>query len=160
MKVMTTAVASVFMLGRRLSTLQWVSLFLLMLGMIVMQIRSKAVHTPREQQQQQEAADRVVPHNSVSGALAMLLSTVLSAYAGVFLERLFKTVKLTLWLQSVQLSVFALPISCACTLVYDAPSIMQGTIFVGFNRWAWLTVLLSAIGGIAVSKALKYAARE
>ncbi len=149
MKVITTALASVFMLGRRLSHLQWVALCLLTLGMIVMQIRGsrRAPVVP----------GRVVPHNQVSGACAMLLSTVLSAYAGVFLEKLFKTVKLTLWLQSVQLSVFALPISAACMLMYDAPHVVDGSLLVGFNGWAWLTVCLSAVGGIAVSMALKYA---
>ena len=79
------------------------------------------------------------------------------ADAGVFLEKLFKTVQLTLWLQSVQLSFFALPISILCMVAYDAPSLFSGNLFVGFNVWAWLTVALSALGGIAVSMALKYA---
>ena len=149
MKVITTAVASVFMLGRRLSSLQWIALCLLMLGMIVMQIRST--------RRILAAPGRVVPHNSASGACAMLLSTALSAYAGVFLEKLFKTVKLTLWLQSIQLSLFALPVSCLCMLMYDAPHVLDGSLLVGFNQWAWLTVCLSAVGGIAVSMALKYA---
>ena len=103
------------------------------------------------------APGRVVPENTIRGACAMLLSTVLSAYAGVFLEKLFKTVKLTLWLQSVQLSVFALPVSCVCMLIHDAPHVLDGSLLVGFNGWAWLTVCLSALGGIAVSMALKYA---
>jgi hypothetical protein len=87
----------------------------------------------------------------------MLLATVLSAYAGVFLEKLFKTVQLTLWLQSIQLSVFALPVSCLTMLIYDSKALADGTLFVGFHRWAWLTVVLSALGGIAVSMTLKYA---
>jgi UDP-sugar transporter A1/2/3 len=152
MKVITTAIASVFMLGRRLSHLQWVSLCLLTLGMTVMQIRGSH-HGERIT----VAPGRVVPENTIRGASAMLLSTVLSAYAGVFLEKLFKTVKLTLWLQSIQLSVFALPVSCVCMLIHDAPHVLDGSLLVGFNGWAWLTVCLSALGGIAVSMALKYA---
>ena len=77
--------------------------------------------------------------------------------AGVFLEKLFKTIQLTLWLQSIQLSLFALPISIACMVVYDARALVQAELFVGFGSWAWLTVALSALGGIAVSMALKYA---
>ena len=77
--------------------------------------------------------------------------------AGVFLEKLFKTIQLTLWLQSIQLSLFALPISIACMVVYDARAPVQAELFVGFGSWAWLTVALSALGGIAVSMALKYA---
>ena len=45
------------------------------------------------------------PLKSLTDLLADLL-----ADSGVFLEKLFKTVKLTLWLQSIQLSVFALPV--------------------------------------------------
>ena len=184
MKVITTAIASVLMLGRRLSPLQWLALSLLTVGMVVMQLQSHG--SPRRLRSE---PDRVVPQNSLHGAMAMLLSTVLSAYAGVFLEKvcvyvhacrarvhdghplmriarararacaqLFKTVKLTLWLQSIQLSVFALPVSCLCMLVYDAPTIFDhSSLLIGFNEWAWLTVGLSAVGGIAVSMALKYA---
>ena len=38
MKVMTTAIASVLMLGRRLAAIQWVSLAILTFGMVVMQL--------------------------------------------------------------------------------------------------------------------------
>ena len=82
---------------------------------------------------------------------------MLSAYAGVFIERLFKTVKKTLWLQSVQLSVFSLPVSALCMLVYDYRAWRESTLFVGFQPVVWLAISLSALGGIAVSMALKYA---
>ena len=80
-----------------------------------------------------------------------------SADAGVYLEKLFKAVQLPLWLQSIQLSIFALPISCLCMLVYDWRAMLAGHLLIGFNGWAWLTVALSALGGIAVSMALKCA---
>ena len=101
-KVITTAIASVVMLGRRLNGAQWLALLGLTVGLVVITTK---------QQPAAPAAGRKVPTNTLSGVLAMLLATVLSAYSGVFLERLFKTIKLTLWLQSIQLSLFALPIS-------------------------------------------------
>lgn len=43
-------------------------------------------------------------------------------------------------------------------VAYDLRAVAYGTLFVGFHRgWVWLAVLLSALGGIAVSMALKYA---
>lgn len=118
MKVITTALASVLMLGRRLSTLQWLSLLLLTLGMVSRpswvgvhtagcghttggrptagptralvtcgvlsshrQVIMQAPGTGGRPHQQSQSA-RVVPHNTLSGACAMVLSTVLSAYAG------------------------------------------------------------------------------
>ena len=184
MKVITTAIASVLMLGRRLSAVQWIALALLTTGMVIMQLPSPGAHSPKSVRDAlatvasvwahnsteggrslaqaaavAEAAEEVehqkVPHNTVRGALAMVLATVLSAYAGVFLEKLFKTVQLTLWLQSIQLSFIALPISIVCMFAYDWKQIVQGDMMIGFNRWAWLTVALSALGGIAVSMALK-----
>jgi len=97
------------------------------------------------------------PRNTISGAAAIMLATVLSAYSGVYLEKLFKTVKLTLWLQSIQLSIFALPVAAICVCVYDTAEMREGSLLVGFGPVAWLAVVLNAVGGIAVSMALKYA---
>ena len=143
MKVITTAVASVVMLGRRLSTPQWATLLVLTGGLVVIQLKD-----PGRTSQQR---------NTALGGLAMLLATVLSAYSGVFLEKLFKTVPLPLWLQSLQLSAFALPISAACMLAHDAQSLRAGELLSGFNRVVWCAVGLNALGGLAVSMALKYA---
>lgn len=101
MKVITTAVATVLMLDRRLNLPQWGALLVLTLGLVVMQLQDKTGGNGSQ--------DR----NSLSGAGAMLLATMLSAYSGVFLEKLFKSLPLTLWLQSIQLSLFALPTAWA-----------------------------------------------
>eukprot|EP00316_Scyphosphaera_apsteinii_P015812 CAMPEP_0119303044 /NCGR_PEP_ID=MMETSP1333-20130426/4539_1 /TAXON_ID=418940 /ORGANISM="Scyphosphaera apsteinii, Strain RCC1455" /LENGTH=391 /DNA_ID=CAMNT_0007305605 /DNA_START=228 /DNA_END=1403 /DNA_ORIENTATION=+ len=147
MKVITTAIASVLMLGRRLTQLQWLALAALTVGLVVMQMKeTRASSSPRS-----------TPPDSLGGASAMLLATVLSAYSGVYLEKLFKTLKLTIWLQSVQLSIFALPVAGFCMLLYDRDTIQRGEMLSGFNSMAWLAVILNAIGGIAVSMALKYA---
>lgn len=155
-KVITTAVASVIMLGRRLSSVQWVSLLILTAGMVVMQLKDGPEVEAGGGKGAQGAA-HVAPRNTIRGALAMLVATALSAYAGVFLEKLFKTIHLTLWLQSVQLSLFALPIAGGCVLAYDSDSVLQGQLLRGLNGWAWFAILLNAVGGIAVSMALKYA---
>eukprot|EP00966_Prymnesium_polylepis_P327544 7383415-Prymnesium_polylepis.2 len=115
MKVITTAIASVLMLSRRLSSAQWVSIAVLAAGMVIMQLGgSDSAATPstllrRLRFENVEASAPPPPpfhgqhagrRNTLGGAGAMLLSTMLSAYAGVFLERLFKTVKLSLWMQA------------------------------------------------------------
>jgi len=165
MKVITTAIASVLMLSRRLTRMQWASICVLAAGMVVIQLHDSAPSPAAAARvwQSNDWNDAPPPpslerhENSLGGAGAMLLSTILSAYAGVFLERLFKTIKLSLWMQSLQLSLFALPIAASCVAVYDFPAMRAGELMVGFNRWAWSAVLLNAIGGVAVSMALKYA---
>ena len=59
--------------------------------------------------------------------------------------------------QSIQLSLFAMPISLLTMFSYDQAAIRNGNMMIGFNIWAWITVALSALGGIAVSMTLKYA---
>ena len=134
LKVFTTAVASVVMLGRRVNAPQWASLALLMGGMVMMQLRGGEPPPPPPPP---GAPHRSVPENSWHGALAMLGSTMLSAYAGVFLERLFKTVKQTLWLQSAQLSLFSMPVSAVCMMVYDNAAVAERNLFVGFRWVGW-----------------------
>ena len=80
-QVMTTAIASVLMLGRRLSGIQWVSLAILTLGMVVMQLPGSREAGRGDATGDPAGAERVVPRSSMSGAWAMLLSTVLSACA-------------------------------------------------------------------------------
>mmetsp|Transcript_21836 Transcript_21836/g.70368 ORF Transcript_21836/g.70368 Transcript_21836/m.70368 type:complete len:454 (+) Transcript_21836:196-1557(+) len=145
MKVITTAVATVLMLDRRLNLPQWGALLVLTLGLVVMQLQDKTGGNGSQ--------DR----NSLSGAGAMLLATMLSAYSGVFLEKLFKSLPLTLWLQSIQLSLFALPTAWVTMVVYDYSHLRRGNLMVGFNMVVWVAVALNALGGVAVSMALKFA---
>ena len=87
LKVFTTAIASVVMLGRRVNTKQWGALTLLMGGMILMQLKGSA-DSGGDEDSEGGGADvvssvppRSVPQNTWHGALAMLGSTMLSAYA-------------------------------------------------------------------------------
>ena len=86
LKVFTTAVASVVMLGRRVNTKQWGALTLLMGGMILMQMRGGGDSGGDDSGGGGGGADvvpsvplRSVPQNTWHGALAMLGSTMLSA---------------------------------------------------------------------------------
>ena len=85
LKVFTTAIASVVMLGRRVNAKQWGALTLLMGGMILMQLKDGA-DSGGDEESEGGGADvvssvppRSVPQNTWHGALAMLGSTMLSA---------------------------------------------------------------------------------
>ena len=87
LKVFTTAIASVVMLGRRVNTKQWGALTLLMGGMVLMQLKGGS-DSGGSDESEGGGADvvssvplRSVPQNTWHGALAMLGSTMLSAYA-------------------------------------------------------------------------------
>ena len=71
------------MLGRRLGRMQWLALGVLTGGLVVIQLKDDS----------SAARPGHMPRNTLSGAGAMLCSTILSAYSGVYLEKLFKTVR-------------------------------------------------------------------
>jgi hypothetical protein len=55
----------------------------------------------------------------------------------------------------VQLSLFSTPVSAVCMLLYDHEALYARNLMVGFSGLIWLAVSLNALGGIAVSMALK-----
>ena len=63
--------------------------------------------------------------------------------------------QLPLWLQSIQLSLFALPVAAVCMAWADYDALVHGGWLIGFNWVAWLAVALNALGGIVVSRSLR-----
>ena len=55
----------------------------------------------------------------------------------------------------MQLSLFSTPVSAVCMMLYDHEALYARNLLVGFSRVIWLAVSLNALGGIAVSMALK-----
>ena len=55
----------------------------------------------------------------------------------------------------MQLSLFSTPVSAVCMMLYDHEALYERNLLVGFSRVIWLAVSLNALGGIAVSMALK-----
>ena len=81
MKILITALLSVFILGKRLRFLQWVSLFLLVVGVVIIKGVSGGQPTSNS--------------NFAVGFVAVLISSTSSGLAGVFMEKMFKDKKLT-----------------------------------------------------------------
>ena len=96
-KVITTAIASVVMLGRRLNGAQWLAP-----GLPSASSSSRRSSSRRRRRRAEGADEHAV------GRVRCCWRRC-SRHSGVFLERLFKTIKLTLWLQSIQLSLLPSP---------------------------------------------------
>jgi len=99
LKILTTALFSVALLNKRLSSLQWVSLLMLFIGVAVVQLQPTQSATT--------AADH--PQESlVVGLSAVATASMMSGFAGVYFEKLLKHTSPSIFLRNVQLGVIGI----------------------------------------------------
>ncbi|XP_075527596.1 UDP-N-acetylglucosamine transporter-like isoform X4 [Dermacentor variabilis] len=94
LKILTTAMFSVWMLKRRISKQQWSSLVLLIIGVALVQM-------PTEE----EAPGTTAKQGSYQflGLIAVLISCLSSGFSGIYLEKLLKEITWSLWIRNIQL---------------------------------------------------------
>ena len=140
LKVLTTAVFSVALLGRRLAARQWLALAVLTLGVACVQLGSGAAPT--------RALERTP--RPVTGFAAALLLSVLSGAAGVYIELVLKSGGADVWVRNVQLSMWSL-VPAALPLARDHTRFLAH-----FGPWAWATVALNAGGGLLTALVVRH----
>jgi len=151
-KLLTTALFSYLVLGKKLRGVQFIALVLLMVGVILAQMKDgQSNHLALE-------AETTV------GVVATLLIATLSGFAAVYTERVLKHSKLVAHSQQdvlpymqIQMALASLVIIWAFALVMDFPTIIEYGLWHGFDRRAVASVVSSAMGGLIVSAVLKYA---
>lgn len=143
MKILITALLSVLILGKKLRFLQWVSLFLLVLGVIII----KGVSGGKTSENM----------NFTVGFVAVLISSTSSSLAGVFMEKMFKDRKLTVWNRNFWLAVWSFVVGFTSAVVQNPQIVYPSVFFKNYNIWAWIAITLLAVGGLVIGLVLKYA---
>lgn len=145
-KVLTTALFSVALLGKRLDRRHWLALSLLTAGIALVQWASSKLREFNAHQ---------APTSIMMGLLALGTAAMTSGFAGVFFERMLKQgspggrPKRSLWLQSVYLGVFALPLS----LVLARGSVRGDCL----PDWPALRlIMLQAMSGLLVAVTIRH----
>ena len=149
LKILTTAVFSVVMLGRQLVRLQWLALVILFIGVSIVQVsecREKEVNVSSS-----------IERNSVKGFVAVCASCVLSGFAGVYFEMILKGTKQSIWMRNVQLGFMGIIIGIVIMLAQNGVSVVTDGFFFGFNFAVWIVILLQSFGGLVVAVVVKYA---
>ncbi|KAJ1428359.1 nucleotide-sugar transporter-domain-containing protein [Ochromonadaceae sp. CCMP2298] len=142
-KILTTAVFSVLMLGRRLSANQWLSLLVLTLGVSLAQSSASS------------ASDA---HNTTSGFAAVLLAACTSGFSGVYFERILKNSGTSVWVRNIQMGLSSITLGfLGIFLSGEGPQVYEHGFFYGYNRVVWGVIVLQAVGGIVVAVVVKYA---
>ena len=144
-KILTTAVFSYFMLGKRLSGMQWFSLVILTIGVSLAQL-SASEHASEH-------------HNTTAGFIAVLLAACTSGFSGVYFERILKQSAATsVWMRNLQMGFSSIILGIAGVyLSNDSIQVNQHGFFYGYNHLVVLVIMLQAVGGLVVAVVVKYA---
>lgn len=149
LKILTTAMFSVWMLNRRISKQQWFSLVLLIVGVAFVQV-------PTGGSKVAEAAGHDRSYQFL-GLIAVLLSCLSSGFSGIYLEKLLKEITWSLWVRNIQLAMFGFLMGIVAMVVSDWNQLLEGGFFQGYNTVTWLVILLQTFGGLVVALAVRYA---
>ncbi|KAJ2218535.1 UDP-galactose transporter Gms1 [Coemansia sp. RSA 518] len=150
LKILTTALCAVMMLGTRLSTQQWLSLVALTLGVILVQIPADRSNTAGSML---SATDQ----SQLLGLMSVFVACVLSGLAGVYFEKVLKGSRKSIWVRNAQLALFSIMPALFGVLIVDGPDIRQNGFFYGYTAWTWGAIACQAMGGLIVSVVVKYA---
>mmetsp|Transcript_23130 Transcript_23130/g.39137 ORF Transcript_23130/g.39137 Transcript_23130/m.39137 type:complete len:349 (+) Transcript_23130:148-1194(+) len=149
-KILTTALFSVVMLKKVLSRTQWVSLFMLTLGVALTQL-SKS-------QEAQHLDNEESMANLVTGFSTVMLAICLSGFAGVYFEKILKKKQSNVWLRNIQLGMTSILLSLgAIYFSGDIDVVVEQGFFYGYTPVVWTCILLQAVGGLLVAVVVKYA---
>ncbi|CAM9252415.1 unnamed protein product [Ectocarpus sp. 6 AP-2014] len=155
-KIPITALLSVIILGKSLSSRQWVSLAVLTCGVGLVQTSGS------------DSAGKVsdaTTSNSLIGFASAVMVCVCSGLAGVFFELMIKTggsnhkevPAASLWMRNIQLGSFSLLLGVLAVVVNDGAEVMARGFFSGYSPMVWLCISLHSLGGLAVAMVVKYA---
>ncbi|XP_076447447.1 UDP-N-acetylglucosamine transporter-like [Babylonia areolata] len=149
LKILTTAVFSVVLLGKRLSRLQWVALVLLFTGVSIIQVQSTSSQT--------QASSSPTAQSPVLGLAAVIACCCLSGFANVFFEMLLKGGKQSVWVRNIQLGSSGTILGALAVWVHDGGKIRDQGFFYGYDSLVWGVVCMQSVGGLLVAAVIKYA---
>lgn len=149
LKILTTALFSVSMLGKRLGIYQWLSLVILMFGIALVQWPTEVSSSTGEKD--------LTASSQLIGLLAVLVACFSSGFAGVYFEKILKESKQSVWVRNIQLGLFGLVFGFGGVFTYDRERVLENGLFQGYNNVTWSVVALQALGGLVIAAVIKYA---
>jgi len=159
LKVLTTALCSVAMLGTVLNARKWRALTLLVIGCVLVQYQPPTSATSSTTDP--TGADST---SVTIGLVATLAMVWLSGIAGIVIERFLKNHQtagksLTLWERNVQLSFWGMIFGMVSLFGRDFHKVASGGGFFqgwGGGSFAVLVVLCQSVGGLVTAVVVKY----
>lgn len=138
LKILTGAFFSVALLRQKLSKKQWICLFALFFGVVVVQTHDQDLS------------------GSVAGFLAVLLAAFTSGFCGVYQQKILQGSGDSMWARNIQMGLPSVLVSLA-SVAFDRSVYEDGGPFRNFDHVVVAVILLQALGGLNVAFVLKYA---
>ncbi|CAF0860672.1 unnamed protein product [Rotaria sordida] len=145
LKIFTTAILMVMILRRQLSFIQWLALFLLFIGISLVQVENMTSTTPKQDV------------NAVYGLLAVVAACTLSGLAGVYFEKILKGSDVSVWIRNIQLGVFGIFFGTITSYLSDGLEVKEKGFFYGYTNMVWTATLVHSVGGLIVALVVKHA---
>lgn len=147
LKILTTALFSVLMLGKKLDFIKWISLIFLMSGVSLVQ-------WPAADSNKEKSENTGSP---IIGLIAVLLACFSSGFAGVYFEKILKGSACSVWIRNIQLGLFGTVIGLFGVYTTDYAKVTEKGFFQGYNNIVWTVCALQAFGGLVIAAVIKYA---
>ncbi|CAH1782708.1 unnamed protein product [Owenia fusiformis] len=148
LKILTTALFSVFMLNKHLTKMQWGALVVLFVGVSTVQLQPHST---------KDSAKIATEQNPFLGLIAVIVSCLMSGFAGVYFEKILKGTSQSLWLRNVQLGFLGVVFGLITMEMNDGTKVHQQGMFHGYDFMVWLVIFLQSFGGLLVAVVVKYA---
>lgn len=136
------------MLRKVLSRLQWASLVILFVGVSIVQMQPDN-STPKK--------TVATEQNPMLGLLAVIISCMMSGFAGVYFEKILKGTPQSVWLRNVQLSILGMVIGVITMEIKDGAKVSEKGFFFGYDYLVFVVIFLQSFGGLVVAVVVKYA---
>ncbi|CAF2424698.1 unnamed protein product [Rotaria sp. Silwood2] len=146
LKIFTTAIFTVLILRRPLNLVQWLALFLLFLGISLVQIENMTSTTSKHDV------------NAVLGLISVVSACTLSGLAGVYFEKILKEGSdVSVWIRNIQLGIFGMLFGFLTVYISDGTQMKTKGFLFGYTDIVWIAITVQSAGGLLVALVVKYA---
>ncbi|CAF3772750.1 unnamed protein product [Adineta steineri] len=145
LKIFTTAIFTVLILRRQLNLIQWFALFLLFLGISLVQLENMTSRTVKQDV------------NAISGLFSVVGACLLSGFAGIYFEKILKGSGVSVWIRNIQLGVFGIFFGYITMLLSDGTEIKKKGFLFAYTDLVWITITVQSVGGLLVALVVKHA---
>lgn len=159
LKILAAAVLAVVMLGKVITIREWSSLFLLVVGVALVQWpRDVEGHLFMPLLDADESSASALSTDAVIGLAAVVTAAFTGGFAGVYMEMVLKQVGASLWLRNAQLGLYGSITALLGAYIADGDQIRRGGgLFQGFSWQTGAPIFALATGGLLVAVVIKYA---
>jgi len=155
LKIVTTAIVFYLALRRPLTSIQWTAVLLLFLGTVLGQLPSPSA-APCESVGSVDAVGSESAAGQVFGFFLCVIYAVLSAFAGIYTEKLLKGSRQSIHLQNMEIYFWSLFVNGAIA-AWNGTNLFSMDFFRGYDTLTWTVILNGALMGQCVSFVMKYA---